>query len=393
MSGPLNEKFCLKNGRNNFSINFRTNEEDRAAYFGNKKLNEKLIRDIRKRYLMGSQPKKYIWGQYGAGKTHTLYNIKYQLEESSEAKNISDYTVKCCFIDTEFKEKTSYDYLHAQMMEAITLEKITEIIQEYLNNHAGPNLENKLRNDFGDANIARAIRALGYVGEPITLWKWLCGRSISNSELNSYNLTKNMDTVAEMHRVLVGIMRLFKEKGINYLFLLDEMEGLQNVTNQDCRESFHDSFRRLADDENDVIGFILSTHATNEEGLPNFISRPDIITRLNRANIHSLDYLAQEEDVQKFIKDLFNLVIDEEKLKLKEKNGDVQSGLEYYPFTDEALEEFINLAMGAPTASLPRNFINAINEGAVQATQRDSNVIDTDDLEPAQSIFTEEFGF
>ena len=63
-----------------------------------------------------------------------------------------------------------------------------------------------------------------------------------------------MDTVSEMYRTLVGIMRLFVQKGVNYLFLFDEMEGLQNVRNQDCRESFQEGFRKLSDDDNDVVG-------------------------------------------------------------------------------------------------------------------------------------------
>lgn len=389
MAAPLNERFCLRNDRKNFTINFRLNEEDRAAYFGKRKINEEIIEDIRERYMMGSQPKKYIYGQYGVGKTHTLFNIKYKLEESPEAKAITDYRVKCCFIDAEFKEKTNYNYLHAQMMEAVTLEKIKEVIDEYLAKNAGPNLEDKLRNDFGDANIARAIRALGYAGEPITLWKWLCGGSLTAAELTSYNLTKNMDTISEMYRVLVGIMQLFVNKGVYYLFLLDEMEGLANIRNQDCRESFHDAFRKLADDDNAVVGFIVSIYAMQEEEIPDFVFREDIKTRLNKANIHALEYLAHEDDVRRFLKDLLALVIDKDKKKEKEKQGQVPSGLEYYPLTDEAMDEFVNLAISAPTASLPRNFISALNEGAVHAARRDSYVIDTDDLKPAQAIFTE----
>ena len=37
MVAPLNERFCLKGERKNFSINFRVNREDRAAYFGKTK--------------------------------------------------------------------------------------------------------------------------------------------------------------------------------------------------------------------------------------------------------------------------------------------------------------------------------------------------------------------
>ena len=389
MVAPLNERFCLKGDRKNFTINFRINHEDRAAYFGKRKINQEIIDDIRERYMMGSQPKKYLYGQYGVGKTHTLFNLKYKLEESPEAKDITDYKVKCCFIDAEFKEKTNYNYLHAQMMEALTLEKIREAIDEYLATNAGPALEDTLRNDFGDANIARAVRALGYAGEPITLWKWLCGGSLSAAELTSYNLTKNMDTISEMYRVLVGITRLFVNKGVYYLFLLDEMEGLTNIRNQDSRESFHDAFRKLADDDNGVVGFIVSIFAMQEEAIPDFVFREDIKTRLNKANIHHLEYLAHDDDVRQFLKDLFALIIDDDKKKEKEKQGTIPSGLEYYPLTDAAMDEFVNLAISAPTSSLPRNFISALNEGAVHALRRDSYVIDTDDLKPAQAIFTE----
>ena len=389
MVAPLNERFCLKGNRKNFTINFRINHEDRAAYFGKRKINQEIINDIRERYMMGSQPKKYLYGQYGVGKTHTLFNLKYKLEESPEAKNIVDYKVKCCFIDAEFKEKTNYNYLHAQMMEALTLEKIREAIDEYLAKNAGPALEDTLRDDFGDANIARAVRALGYAGEPITLWKWLCGGSLSAAELTSYNLTKNMDTISEMYRVLVGITRLFVNKGVYYLFLLDEMEGLTNIRNQDSRESFHDAFRKLADDDNGVVGFIVSIFAMQEEAIPDFVFREDIKTRLNKANIHHLEYLAHDDDVRQFLKDLFALIIDDDKRKEKEKQGTIPSGLEYYPLTDAAMDEFVNLAISAPTSSLPRNFISALNEGAVHALRRDSYVIDTDDLKPAQAIFTE----
>ena len=389
MAAPLNDRFSLKNDRKNFTINFRLNQEDRAAYFGKRKINNEIIEGIRERYMMGHQPKKYLYGQYGVGKTHTLFNIKYQLEESPEARAIADYQVKCIFIDAEFKEKTNYNYLHAQMMEALTLEKIKEIVQEYLANNAGPDMEERLRNHFGDANIARAIRALGYAGEPITLWKWLCGGLLSSAELTSYNLTRNMNTVSEMYRVLIGIMRLLVAKGTYYLFLLDEMEGLKNIRSQDCRESFHDAFRKMADDDNDVVGFIVSIFTVGEEEIPDFIYTQDIVTRLNRANIHPLEYLAHDDDVRQFLKDLFALVIDDQKRKAKEEQGQIDRGLEYYPLTDEAMEEVVNLAISAPTASLPRNFISALNEGAVHAARRDSYVIDTADLKPAQAIFTE----
>ena len=385
----LNERFCLKEPRRNFSVHFRRDPEDRAAYFGKEKVNAEIINSIRERYELGNQPKKYLYGQYGVGKTHMLYNIKYNLEESEEAIANKQYEVRCRLIDAEFREKTGFSYLHAQMMEAVTLEEVQKVVEEFLASHAGPDLEDELRKYFLDANVARAIRALGHAGDPISLWKWLCAGSLSPSELTSYRLTKNMNTVSEMYHTLAGIMRLFVDKNINYLFLLDEMEALRNVGNPDCRESFHDGFRRLADDGNDVIGFILSVYCGSEVEIPDFIYTEDIKTRLNRSNIHELEYLKNDDHIRCFLSDLFDLVVDKQKQANLEAKNSIPKGLKYYPLSNDAMDELVNLATTAPASSLPRNFISVMNECAVQAARRDSFLIEEKDLEPAQRIFIE----
>ena len=390
MATSLSERFCLKHPRRNFSVHFRRDPVDRAAYFGKEKINDEIVNNIRERYELGNQPKKYLYGQYGVGKTHMLYNIKYHLEESDKAVSNKEYEVRCRLIDAEFTEKTGYSYLHGQMMEAVTLEEVQKVVDEFLANHAGPKLEQSLREVFVDANAARAIRALGYASDPISLWKWLCAGSLSANKLTFYSLTKNMDTVSEMYNTLAGVMRLFADKHINYLFLLDEMEGLQNVGNQDCRESFHDGFRRLADDANEVVGFILSVFCMREQDFPEFIYREDIISRLNRSNIHQLEYLKHDDDIRCFLSELFALVVDPQKKASMEAEGLIPSNVEFYPLTDDAIDELVALATSAPASSLPRNFIAVINECAVHAARRGSYLIEEIDLEPvAQRIFTE----
>ena len=165
-----------------------------------------------------------------------------------------------------------------------------------------------------------------------------------------------MDTVSEMYRVLSGIMRLFVNSNIYYLFLLDEMEGLQNVRNRDCQESFQDAFRKLADDDNEVVGFILSIFTMREEDIPDFIFTEAITTRLNKSNIHRLEYLQRDDDVRQFLADLFDLVIDEDKRKALEQQARIPAALKSYPLTDEAMDEMVALATGAPLASLPAQF-------------------------------------
>ena len=167
------------------------------------------------------------------------------------------------------------------------------------------------------------------------------------------------------------------------------MEGLHNIGDRDCRESFHEAFRKLADDENDVVGFIVSFFAIGEADFPEMICTEDIFSRLNQANIHELSYLTNESDVRQFLRELFELIIDKSKQNEKERRREIPERLEFYPLTNEALDEFIYLAISAPTSSIPRNVIAALNEGAVLAYRRNSHVIDIEDLTPARTIFAE----
>lgn len=247
-----------------------------------------------------------------------------------------------------------------------------------------------LREQFENSNVAKAVHSLALGASDVTLWKWLCAGKLGGSELTSLGLTKNLDTVEEMITTEVGLTRLFQAEAKHYLFMLDEMEGLSNLDDQDAKESFHDAFRKLASDENDSLGFIVSIFAGSENQIPDFVYRPDIINRINRNNIHMLNYLQESQEVEKFLRDLLDLMIDPAKKQTAETNAQIPGGLAWYPFSDTAKDQFVETAVSAVTASLPRNLIKAVNECAVEAFQRASRVIDVQDLNPANQIFQEE---
>ena len=84
MDAPLNKRFCLQGERRNFAINFRLNHEDRAAYFGIRKINEEIIEGHTRAVHNGLSAQEIsVWTIWCGKKTHTLFNIKYKLEEKS----------------------------------------------------------------------------------------------------------------------------------------------------------------------------------------------------------------------------------------------------------------------------------------------------------------------
>ncbi len=383
------ESFCLKEGRRNFHINVRSGEIDRRVYFGRKDLNMKLTKQIRQKYDMGMPPKKYLYGEYGSGKTHTLFNVKYQLEESPEA-NDQDYRVRCIFIEGEFRKKTTFRYLHGQILEGIGLDEVKNTVSDFVTKHANEDIVKLLRKRFNHSNIAKAFHQLSVGIKDVTLWKWLCGGSLTPAELSTMNLTKNLDSTDEMVGILVGLSTMFMECKIHLLFLLDELEGLHNVGDDDARRSFHDAFRRFFDDSNDSAGVIVSIIAANDSEIPRFIFEPDIISRLGRDNIEDIGYLQEEEEVKRFLMDLFDLVIDQEKLKVRVDAGEIPPETDFYPLSADAMEQIIELAIQAPGASLPRNIIRAVNEAASQAAMDSRRIINHKDVENISNIFQEE---
>lgn len=391
MTTTLAQSFFLADGRRNFQINVRTSPKDRQAYFGSRTRSDQLIADIRRQYQMGMPPKKFVYGLFGAGKTHTLFNFLYHLQEAADP--CPPETIRCRYIDGEFGKKTTFSYLYGQMMNAIGAREVTRLVQHYLQAHAGPNLRDRLEEFFRDADVATAIHTLGVGATDVTLWKWLSGGSLSTAELTGLGLTKNLTSAGELTGALIALGKLFQAENIHYVFLLDELEGLKNVQDLDAQRSFHDAFRRLADDGNDTIGFIISTHGAKDEDVPEFIFENDIRTRIGGNNIHELRYLQDPGDVKTFLRGLMELVLDHASLAEAIQGGEVPDGLELYPFTDAALAQFVEIATESVTASLPRNIIKAVNECAVAALNRAGRVIDQQDLDPCHSIFVETFDF
>ncbi len=344
MSGSIAEAFCLKTNRRNFQINVRSSPDDRKVYFGEKHLNDDLIKSIRQSYAMGIPPKRYLYGLYGAGKTHTLYNVKYRLEEEVHQPPFN-YTVRCKIIECEFRKKTDFTYLHSQMMDAIGLDDIRDEVRRFLQANATQNLQELLKQRFADPNIVKAIHNLALGASDVTLWKWLCGGKLAAGELGALGLTKNLDTAHEMVTTLVGITRLFQLRQVNYLFMLDELEGLRNVEDRDAQESIHDGVRKLAQDDNDAMGFIVSFLAGKEDEIAEFIMREDIINRIGRGNIHDLSYLQETHQVETFLRDLFSMLIDPAKRAAAEAADSIPGGLAWYPMTDAAKVQFVDTAV------------------------------------------------
>ena len=80
-----------------------------------------------------------------------------------------------------------------------------------------------------DTNIVLAMRELRAPGDSsFVAWRWLTGQALTNGELNSLQLTRNLGQLGagDMVEALVAVGKLARKVGARLIFLIDEMEEL-----------------------------------------------------------------------------------------------------------------------------------------------------------------------
>ena len=124
MSSPtFQEWFCLKDGRKNFQID---PVRDQEHLFGEPEWEEQLDSRLKRSQLLGTPVRLVWWGQYGIGKTHRLHHTQYLV-----AKN--GYKYKPVYTRaSDIQEKTGFDALHYELLNALGREETQKIVSNYL---------------------------------------------------------------------------------------------------------------------------------------------------------------------------------------------------------------------------------------------------------------------
>jgi hypothetical protein len=153
------------------------------------------------------------------------------------------------------------------------------------------------------------------------------------------------------------------------LFLVDEAESLHNVTKPDAQRTWHDGVRKLADQDNATISFVLAYYETPTSRMPGFIKEADIITRIGPESVIEVAPMEGVENVRQFVEQLSAYMIDKE---CAASRVDEASN---YPFESPALDLFAELCVEDLGAAVPRNIIRAVSECALEAYRRDEALI------------------
>jgi hypothetical protein len=392
----LREYYHLR--RDTFSIDPKN---DPDAYFGRDELADRIKTRIESDFLeQRAVPKLLLHGQYGAGKTHSLFFIKYLLETNERWRRIFPKTMPITLELGPLKKKERWVTVHRHLVDSVGLVRLKAAASALLSRGGDASPVELLRESgalrFGEAAIrdsqAQIFRNLLFGGRQETLsWEWLKGQKLSVDDSIMLGTETNLTEPSDLIAALLNIGSLFWQGlGEKIVFQVDEGEALRSITNPDSIDEFNYAIRRLAEDDNDVIGLIVAYQSEGGmEATPPMFEDEAVRRRLGYepAYIDLEGLVAGPEDARGFVLDVLKYLVDQDAAKdtIEREGLDVDPA--YFPFTPETVDRIADFVTEEPERKLPSQIItrlkHAVNQGWREGEGADGHVlIDDSILEP-----------
>ena len=371
----LKDHFHLK--KDSFSID---NREDASVYFGGSTLNSRLRERLEDDFVRPRQvPKFCIYGAFGAGKTHTENHIAYLLR----TELASDYATEPISLDiSPIRAKEKWIKVHGDIINAIGLDLIREAATAVLTDPAAAQDPVKHLTDkgvlrYGETAIrssqARVFRALLFGGPMETAaLQWLKGGAITAAQAEAIEIETRLTEVSHLMACLLNVASLIKVGlGRRPVLLIDEAEALDALTTGDSFNEFVAAFRKLADDDNNVLGLIVAFFT--EGGME---QAPDVLTHdavFRRLGFEGAFFDLQEnvggmENVRTFILEVLRYLVDQDAAAATIAQRGLETEPEFFPFTVESIDRLAEfIAEGDPKVQVPDQIIKRMGDAVIAA--------------------------
>lgn len=358
--------------------------EDAAIYFGSRSLDTKLRERLETDFNQPRQvPKFGLYGPYGAGKTHTLAHLRYVLSTELAA----EYPSESIMLDiSPIKTKESWGKVHADAINAIGLDRLKSAINAILTQPEAAGeplayLRDKGILRFGEAGVqasqAKVFRALMFGGslESAAL-EWLKGGSVSATDAAALGVETKLTDTSHLTAALLNCASMLKAgSGKSPILMIDEGEALRSLSNADSIGEFTSGLRRLADDENNVLGLIIAfqTEGSMEEEAPEVILDDAVYRRFDYSHgfFDLSEVIGELDDVRHFIDQVLAYLIDQDAATKTIADEGLGIEPEYFPFTEEAIDRLAQfVSEGDPKDQVPSQIINRMRQAVVRGWQR-----------------------
>lgn len=359
---------------------------DSEIYFGAAHLQERITRRINSDFVQQrAVPKFFLFGRYGAGKTHTLAHIAHVLRTDPELAR--DFPTEPIYFEVApLRTREKWSTVHERLINAIGLPRLKEAVSDLVSN-AGPQTdplqalqdEEVLR--YGETAIqnsqAQIFRNLLFGGRQETLsWEWLKGRQLKIDEAQMLGTEMNLTEPSDFIACLLNCASLYaKGLGKKIVLLVDEGEALGMVENPDAHEEFVYAVRRLVGNENNVLGFILA-YQTEGDRAPRVLEHDAIRRRVDyeQGFIDLTSLVLAPEDAKQFVLDVINYLVDADAAKATiDAEGLAETEPEFFPFTPDSVDAIADFVTQEPDRSLPSQIIALLSSAVIEGWTRRSS--------------------
>jgi hypothetical protein len=342
----------------------------------------KLIEGIQVNLVTQRPPKRFFWGIYGGGKTHTLFHISRQLEK---LLNIYPVYVECPSVP----KKSMFIHLyHDGIMASMGQDFVLEIFKDLIASIGTVRFDelfSKLKEVLEDEELSRAVSSLlgARPDKELTFWRYISGVSVPARDLAELNLTQALvDAIpSRLANMVIIIGRVVKRtKGKTLVLILDELDRLKNVTDEYGISTYEEAFRKLVDENQRDVAIIIGCSAANFRDMPELFANEagPVLSRIGSHNIIPIAEISAS-DVDTFITQILEHIVDGDiaNQKTKELQKGLRESLEIdtFPFTREAIEALKGTLRGTMT---PREITQRMSDAAGKAFLLKKPVITSD---------------
>jgi Cdc6-like AAA superfamily ATPase len=334
--------------------------------------------------------KAAVFGDYGRGKTHQCHNIIFEIERRGLLL-VPTY-IKC----SAYKSKEPFSSLFKEMVLKHPSSELQRVATEYeklAQKKQVPPLYDVVRHEDIAHVMTMGLTAPNLERVKISM-RWLGGEAKIDTEDIGKALQPHLSDSLEFGAVLRGLAHLFLTiDGKVPLYLVDEAERFQNVTNTDTYYSWLASLRELTEIMGVALVFLIG--AKTRDQLPTVFVQDEIVRRIGVANYVEFTNPSAEE-IEEFLLELLRTVVRKGEVpephrdvvvpaaldptvpdELREIVDDDAERLKCFPFEPDAFSEFVQQLSAGELSAKPSEVLIRLQKAAQRAMRNNLRTIST----------------
>lgn len=387
MEKSIDKWFFMRSGFNTFRLE---PDKHRQFMFGqrDRERRDELLGSIEESCYSREGHKAAVYGAYGRGKTHQCFNIISEIKRR-DLPLIPIY-IKC----PAWKTKEPFTSLFKEMVSGHRSEDLKRVATEYANlvqAGSAPPLQDIV--GFEDiADVMSKGLIVPNLDEVKKAMRWLGGEAKVNMVSVKPALQPQLMDSREFGAVMRGLAQMYAtvDKKV-LLYLVDESERFNNVTNPDAFFTWLASLRELTE----ILGvaIVFQIGAKTRDELPTIFLQEEIIRRIGTSNYLELNNPGPVE-LKDFVNELLRTMIRKGEVpeehqfamlpealdstippELLSIVDDDQAKLGAFPFEPDALDTFVTDLTAGGYANKPSEVLIRLQKYAHRAMRYNSRLI------------------